>query len=211
MLSKMGNTERFTKLLGECRRQMNGAIVGSMRYYGTEYGLNYGVSLPTIRSLAKAEGHDHCYAKYLYQQQVREIRLASLHIASPELVSSEELDFWAAGIINSEVAEEASFALFQYVDAVTQWLSSENELLIYTALLSISKSKKIEVVAFNNLISKYLHIDSLLLNNAIIILLESYYRNKANRIAIDKIIADLPTSKSSSYIIEEMTWRKKCL
>ncbi|MFI3323329.1 MAG: DNA alkylation repair enzyme [Rikenellaceae bacterium] len=207
----MGNTERFTKLLGECRRQMNGAIVGSMRYYGTEYGLNYGVSLPTIRSLAKAEGHDHCYAKYLYQQQVREIRLASLHIASPELVSSEELDFWAAGIINSEVAEEASFALFQYVDAVTQWLSSENELLIYTALLSISKSKKIEVVAFNNLISKYLHIDSLLLNNAIIILLESYYRNKANRIAIDKIIADLPTSKSSSYIIEEMTWRKKCL
>ncbi len=207
----MSNTERFTKLLGECRRQMNGAVVGSMRYYGTEYGLNYGVSLPTIRSLAEAEGRDHNYAKYLYQQQVREIRLASLHIASPELVSSEELDFWAAGIINSEVAEVASFALFQYVDSVIDWLSSENELLIYTALLSISKSKKVDIIALNALVIKYLHLDLLLINNAIIILLESYYRDEEYRGAVDRILANIPVSKSSSYILEEMAWRKECL
>ena len=52
-----------------------------MRYYGTPYGLNYGVSLSTLRRLARAEAPDHGFARYLYRQDVRELRLAALHIA----------------------------------------------------------------------------------------------------------------------------------
>ena len=48
-------TSRMVYLLGELRREMNGAVADSMRYYGTRYGLNYGVSLPTIRTIASKE------------------------------------------------------------------------------------------------------------------------------------------------------------
>ncbi|MFR9504177.1 MAG: DNA alkylation repair protein [Rikenellaceae bacterium] len=203
----MNNTIRFSKLLGECRRQMNGAVAGSMRFYGAEYGLNYGVSLPTIRSLAKAEGRDHSYAKYLYQQQVREIQLSALHIAQPAEINREELSFWATGIINSEVAEEAAFALFQYVDYIKEWLDSPNELLKYTALLSIAKSKIVDINSITNIIINNLDHHSVLITTALIALLENYYREEQYRSTIENILKNLPPSKASSYIVEEVSWR----
>ena len=39
-------------LLGELRREMNGAVVESMQRGEGGYGLNYGVSIPTIRAIA---------------------------------------------------------------------------------------------------------------------------------------------------------------
>ncbi len=203
----MSNTLRFSKLLGECRRQMNGAVAGSMRYYGADYGLNYGVSLPTVRSLALAEGKDHAFAKYLYLQHVREIRLASFHIAVAAEITQDELDFWAQGIINSEVAEEASFALFQHVNIVTEWLDSEKELLIYTALLSIAKGRKLDLLSINNQLVKAVNMNLIIISTAVITLLESYYRESQNRAMISQFLLDLPTSKAAEYIREEMAWR----
>ncbi len=203
-------TSRFATLLGECRRQMNGAVVGSMRYYGADYGLNYGVSLPTLRSLANAEGRDYEYAKYLYQQQVREIRLISFWIAEANSIVESELEFWAEGIINSEVAEEASFALFQYVGCVDKWLASDSELLIYTALLSISKGKKLKIELAINHIESIIAKNTHLLNSAIITLLESYYKDVENRVAIDAFLKKLPQAPNTEYIIEEMCWRCEC-
>ena len=95
-------------LLGELRRERNGAVADAMCLCGKPYGLNYGVSLPTLRRIARAETPDHDFARYLYVQDVRELRLAALYIAQPERVTMDEAEFWAAGIINSEVAEEAS-------------------------------------------------------------------------------------------------------
>lgn len=202
----MNYTTRFTKLLGECRRQMNGAVAGSMRYYGAEYGLNYGVSLPTIRSLASIEGKDHNYAKYLYQQQVREIRLASLHIAQAELIEPSELSFWAEGIINSEVAEEAAFALFQNVGSIEIWLDESNELLQYCAILSIAKSRMCDLYKILDRVASAIERESTLLTTAAITLLESYYKVAANRAVIDQFISD-GSSDAYEEVREELEWR----
>lgn len=64
----MDYTSRMVALLRELRRERNGAVADSMRYYGTPYGLNYGVSLPTLRRIARAEAPDHGFARYLYRQ-----------------------------------------------------------------------------------------------------------------------------------------------
>ena len=79
------------KLLGAMRKQMNGAVADAMFYYGSNYGLNYGVSLPTVRQIAREQTADHELALYLYKQQVRELRLAALHIAEPERITTQEL------------------------------------------------------------------------------------------------------------------------
>ncbi|MFI3285270.1 MAG: DNA alkylation repair enzyme [Rikenellaceae bacterium] len=206
----MNYTSRFTTLLGECRRQMNGAVAGSMRYYGKEYGLNYGVSLSTVRDLAVAEGRDHAYACYLYQQQVREIRLASFHIAQAERIELSHLPFWAEGIINTEVAEESSFALFQYVDHIATWLDAEDELLQYTALLSIAKGRSCKFGDIENKLVAIMNQNSMLLASAIVILLENYYRDSLNRAAIDRFTTSLKESNCTEYILSEFEWRKEC-
>lgn len=130
-------------LLGELRRERNGAVADAMCLCGKPYGLNYGVSLPTLRRIARAETPDHDFARYLYVQDVRELRLAALYIAQPERVTADEAAFWAAGIINSEVAEEASFALLSRVGVLPElfrsWITA-SPLLQYAALLAAARS-----------------------------------------------------------------------
>ena len=130
-------------LLGELRRERNGAVADAMCLCGKPYGLNYGVSLPTLRRIARAETPDHDFARYLYVQDVRELRLAALYIAQPERVTMDEAAFWAAGIINSEVAEEASFALLSRVGVLPElfrsWITA-SPLLQYAVLLAAARS-----------------------------------------------------------------------
>ena len=130
-------------LLGELRRERNGAVADAMCLCGKPYGLNYGVSLPTLRRIARAETSDHDFARYLYVQDVRELRLAALYIAQPERVTMDEAEFWAAGIINSEVAEDASFALLSRVGVLPElfrsWITA-SPLLQYAALLAAARS-----------------------------------------------------------------------
>lgn len=130
-------------LLGELRRERNGAVADAMCLCGKPYGLNYGVSLPTLRRIARAEMPDHDFARYLYVQDVRELRLAALYVAQPERVTADEAAFWAAGIVNSEVAEEASFALLSRVGVLPaifeSWMAA-SPLLQYAALLAAARS-----------------------------------------------------------------------
>ena len=139
----MDFTSRMVALLGELRRERNGAVADAMCLCGKPYGLNYGVSLPTLRRIARAETPDHDFARYLYVQDVRELRLAALYIAQPERVTMDEAAFWAAGIINSEVAEEASFALLSRVGVqpaiFERWMAA-SPLLQYAALLAAARS-----------------------------------------------------------------------
>lgn len=133
-------TSRMVALLGAMRRERNGAVADAMRYYGADYGLNYGVSLPTVRTLARACGRDHEFARYLYAQEVRELRLAALHIAEPERLTADEFAFWGGGICNSEVAEEAAFALLGRIDAFDElfrsWCNGGTLLEGYAAVMA---------------------------------------------------------------------------
>lgn len=131
-------------LLGAVRKQMNGAVLDTLRYYGADYGLNYGVAIHSLRETARETGRDDDFARFLYRQQVRELRIIALWIAEPERTVAVDFSFWAAGIINSEVAEQAAHALFSQIadiDALlAEWCASENALLAYAALLAASRS-----------------------------------------------------------------------
>ena len=206
-------------LLGAMRKQMNGAVADTMRYYGVKYGLNYGVSLPTLRSIATAEQRDHSLAQYLYKQQVRELRLAALHIAEPEKVTLGEATFWAEGVINSEVAEEMSFALLcKAADAkliIEEWSKSDNEFLTYAALMAAARNAdniSLELpTSTPSIIEKYPA--SRIIAQGIVALLVAAY--ESNKDAVALIIAKIKDSvtqqqdgfSAAQYIIEELEWR----
>jgi 3-methyladenine DNA glycosylase AlkD len=212
------NTQRMITLLGAMRKQMNGAVADAMRYYGADYGLNYGVSLPTIRSIAQAEERNHQLALYLYKQQVRELRLAALHIADPALLAPDSLDEWAEGIINSEVAEEMAFALLRYADALpaifTEWISSDNEFLAYAALRSAAATafgREVAVVAQAIEAIDRFHTSRIIAQAAVAVLAAAYEHNPEARLAVEQAINDLDDTISASYVKEEMAWRMDLL
>ena len=67
-------TSQMIALLSRMRKEMNGAVADSMFCYGKPYGLNYGVSLPTVRSIARCEERSNDLADYL--RHGREIEFA---------------------------------------------------------------------------------------------------------------------------------------
>lgn len=138
-------------LLGAVRKQMNGAVLDTLRYYGADYGLNHGVAIHSLRETARETGRDDGFARFLYRQQVRELRIIALWIAEPDCTTAADFPFWAAGIINSEVAEQAAHALLSQIDDIDAllagWCASENALLAYAALLAASRSVRASVGA----------------------------------------------------------------
>ena len=206
-------------LLGAMRKQMNGAVADTMRYYGGKYGLNYGVSLPTLRSIATAEQRDHSLAQYLYKQQVRELRLAALHIAKPEEVTLSEATFWAEGVINSEVAEEMSFALLcKAADAkliIEEWSKSDNEFLTYAALMAAARNvdniNQELLTSATTIINKYP--TSRIIAQGIVALLVAAYASNKDAVALiiakikDSITQQQDGFSAAQYITEELEWR----
>lgn len=226
----MDNTQRMIRLLGRLRREMNGAVAESMRCYGRDYGLNYGVSIPTIRAIARQEGCDDDFARYLYLQQVRELRLAALHMADASLLSTEDAGFWAAGIINSEVAEEAAFAFLSRAQALPAIFRAwcpvtddsvkpdpdvaddlEGEMLAYAALMSAARARMIRVCpdagdAAIRALNRYPQ--SRIVGHGVATLLGGAFdEGDITRQTAARLVAALPEGRAAAYVADEMAWR----
>lgn len=208
------NTSQMIALLGAMRKQMNGAVADAMYYYGADYGLNYGVSLPTVRQIAREQEKDHALALYLYKQQVRELRLAALHIAQAEAITMEELPTWAEGVINSEIAEEMAFALLPHTtilsDIFTAWSESDNEFLVYATLMAAARS---ELARDTNIINTTPNILSrfsasrIIAQGVVALLAAAYDCDAEARKAVTEVIEGLEESPAANYVKEEMSWR----
>ena len=144
-MKNMNYALRAARLRGQLRRHMNGAVVEDMKNCGmTGYVSNWGVSLPEIRRIARGLAYDHDFARFLYGQGLRELLLSAYIIADPKAVTAEELDFWGAGVVNAELAENLSFSLLMHTGFVSsiidKWLKGEvPELLRYCALLTLAR------------------------------------------------------------------------
>ena len=123
-------------LLSRMRKEMNGAVADAMFCYGKPYGLNYGVSLPTIRMIAHEIEPNNDLAQYLFKQQVRELQLAAMHIAQGDQLTLEEIETWGDGIVNSEIAEEMNISRQGVRDLIK---NAEEELAFYEEKLGLAK------------------------------------------------------------------------
>ena len=219
----MDKTSKMIQLLSTLRKEMNGAVADSMYYYGEDYGLNYGVSLPTIRSRAKEAGKDHELAKYLYKQQVRELRLAAMHIAEAEKFDCSEADYWAEGVINSEIAEEMAFALLRHSKNLAaiydSWTRSGNKFLAHAAMMAAARSElstKSEVIERVAEVVKGFPDERIVAQSAVALLasaLDKYLiapdskELSGMKELVGKTVAAIPESPAKDYITEEITWR----
>lgn len=187
---------------------MNGAALDTMRYFGEDYERNYGVQIYAIRNLAREIGTDHELAKSFYTEKIREVRLVALWIADAEQVDVADFDFWASGIINSEVAEQASHALLSRIADIdkllTAWCELESPLLAYCALLSAARNGGVgQTVVVNALLRAVAnHPDNRLVAQGATALAI----NLADE-AIKELLANLPDNPTSQLLKEEIAWR----
>ncbi len=212
----MNATSKMVALLGELRREMNGAVVDSMYEKGIDYALSYGVCIPTIRSLARQYAPDDELARLLYQQQVRELQLAALSIASPESVTAEELPFWAQAVTTVEMAENVATVLIARTNvaevAVREWLDSDNGLLRYAAMLIGGRCNELNINDISMLLSKALAdvpigLEVVTAHGAAVLIGSCGVRSEEQRATARAFIDALPEGSLRERIEDEAGWQ----
>ena len=201
-------------LLGRVRKEMNGAVSESMASDGENYGLNYGVSIATLREIAATEQPDHDFAKYLYQQQVRELRLLACHLAEPAKVDIHDFPFWARGIRNAELAEELAFALLSKIYDINSlmgiWTTESNELVAYAALMAAARNERttseVAFIAVENAVRANPE-SSYIAQGAVTLLCYIASRDRSVKVGIPVRLERLAESPTKQRIVEELEWR----
>lgn len=210
----MDNTQRMIALLGRVRKEMNGAVSESMSTDGENYGLNYGVSIATLREIASTEPKDMDFAKYLYQQQVRELRLIACHLAEPDKVDIHDFPFWARGIRNAELAEELAFALLSKIYDINSlmgiWTTESNELIAYAALMAAARNKRTtsEVAFIAAERSVRANPKSRNIAHGVVALICYIAENdKSVKVGIPTLLDSMPDCPVKEFVAEELAWR----
>lgn len=114
-----------------CRMAMNGIASASMRGYGLNYKLNFGVSIQKIKDIAARYEADKDLAETLWLDGTRELKILATLLYPIDLFSEETANRWVTQIPNQEIREQVCVNLFQitdFADEVSlQWISSEDE------------------------------------------------------------------------------------
>ena len=132
----------------------------------------------------------------------------ALWIADAEQVKASDFDFWADGIINSEVAEQASHALFSRIAEIAtlldEWCSSDNALLAYCALLSAARNGGVECdVAVESILSAVAHFS----NNRLVAQGATALAVTLSDETVQHLLDRLPNNPTATLLREEIAWR----
>lgn len=132
MQKAVETTERIKEIKQSFRLMMDGATAQSMRQKGMVYRLNWGATLPRLREMADGLGKDYDLAIALWKEDVRECKILATMIMPPEMVMPEVVDIWMGQTTSLEIAEQATFNLYQYLpyaaDKAFEWLASPDDL-----------------------------------------------------------------------------------
>ena len=125
------------------RLMMNGTASRSMREKGLDYNVNWGVSLPQLKQMAKDYGKDFDLAVELWKQDVRECKILATLIMPVERVSPELVDVWMEQTHSQEMVEMAAFNLYQYLDFAPEvaykWLAVDSPIYQIAAYQILSR------------------------------------------------------------------------
>lgn len=123
--------ERLRQIKSSFRLMMNGVAAQSMREKGLEYHINWGVSLPALKEMARKYGKDYDLAIALWKENIRECKILATMIMPAEVVLPEVIDIWMSQIPTIEIAEQASMNLYQYLpyahEKAYQWIAASDE------------------------------------------------------------------------------------
>jgi 3-methyladenine DNA glycosylase AlkD len=106
-------------------------LAGMARFGIATEGTLGGISLPTLRAMAKRLGKDHRLAADLWASGIHEARVLAALVDDPALVTEGQMEAWAADFDSWDVVDGACSSLFDktpfaWTKAV-EWSSREEE------------------------------------------------------------------------------------
>ena len=139
----MSLQEQVKEIKQSFRQLMDGATAQSMRDKGVQYKLNWGASIPMLREKAAELGKNYELAIALWKENVRECKILATMLMPPDEVLPEVIDIWMEQMPSQEMAEQASFNLFQHLPFAPakayEWMASDKELYQLCGFLVLTR------------------------------------------------------------------------
>jgi len=118
-------------VLTRLRALANPENVAGMSRFGINPQGTLGISIQTLRPLAKELGKDHELAQALWQSEVHEARILAAYIDEVDKVSPEQMDSWAMDFDSWDVCDQVCSNLFDRTpfawDKAVEWSEREEE------------------------------------------------------------------------------------
>lgn len=124
--------EKLKRIKQSFRLLMNGVASRSMREKGADYKINWGVSLPDLQQMASEYEKDYDLAIALWKEDIRECKILATMLMPADKMPPEVVDIWMEQTHTQEMAEMASFYLYQHLDYAPvlayEWIASTDSL-----------------------------------------------------------------------------------
>lgn len=131
----MSNEDIIKSIKRDFRLGMNGVVSTSMREKGMNYKINFGLSLPQIRTIAQKYPQNSEVAEMLWKENIRESKLLATMLYPLNDMTLDKAEEWICNIEYNEVSDIVSMYLFAKVsyaeELVLRNIKSNNENKIY--------------------------------------------------------------------------------
>ncbi|MEO7456044.1 MAG: DNA alkylation repair protein [Gemmatimonadaceae bacterium] len=118
-------------VMASLERAATKATRDGMLRYGIPNDHAIGVTMGSLKVIAKKLGRDHALADALWKTKVYEARLLATLVDEPERVTAAQMDRWCRDFDNWGICDTACFALFDRTahawKKVEQWSSKKGE------------------------------------------------------------------------------------
>ena len=148
-------TERYYHILKRLKSLSNPDAVMGMARFGINPENIYGISIPSLRKLAKEIGKEHVLAQELWSSGIHEARILAGMIDDPKMVTEKQMESWVKDFDSWDVCDQCCMNLFEETKSAYQkcveWSSREEEFVkragfVLMARLAVSdKSAKDEM------------------------------------------------------------------
>lgn len=121
------------EILARLRSISNPESLVGMARFGINTKTAYGVSIPSLRIVAKGIGKNHSLAQQLWSSRIHEARILASMIDDPGKVSEEQMEEWARGFDSWDLCDQCCSNLldkteFAYRKAA-EWSNRDDEFI----------------------------------------------------------------------------------
>ena len=119
------------QIIWNLKQYANAQAVEGMARFGIRPAQALGVSIPTLRKMAKEIGRNHALALALWDSEIHEARILTSMIDEPQLVTSQQMEDWVNDFDAWDLCDQVCGNLFDktpyaYQKAV-KWCQQEKE------------------------------------------------------------------------------------
>ena len=100
------------QIIANLKQCANAQAVEGMARFGIRPAQALGISIPTLRKMAKEIGKNHMLALELWDSGIHEARILASMIAEPQLVSAELMEEWVNDFDSWDVCDQVCGNLF---------------------------------------------------------------------------------------------------